>query len=110
MNPSQQDAEFLEMCYALAEKARGHTSPNPYVGALVVKAGEIVGWGYHAKAGRPHAEALALQRAGERARGATAYITLEPCTHWGRTAIVPMATAHSWPRSSARSWRVPSGI
>ena len=85
MSPRQQDAEYMEMCYALAEKARGHTSPNPYVGALVVKAGEIIGWGYHEKAGRPHAEALALQRAGEGARNATAYITLEPCTHWGRT-------------------------
>ncbi len=85
MNSRLQDAAYLEMCYALAEKARGYTSPNPYVGALVVKAGEIIGWGYHEKAGKPHAEALALERAGQRARSATAYITLEPCTHWGRT-------------------------
>jgi len=85
MNSRIQDTNYLEMCYALAEKARGNTSPNPYVGALVVRAGEIIGWGYHEKAGRPHAEAVALERAGQRARDATAYITLEPCTHWGRT-------------------------
>jgi diaminohydroxyphosphoribosylaminopyrimidine deaminase/5-amino-6-(5-phosphoribosylamino)uracil reductase len=85
MNIHNQDADYLEMCYALAEKARGHTSPNPYVGAVIVRAGRIVGWGYHKKAGNPHAEVIALGRAGRQARGATAYITLEPCTHWGRT-------------------------
>jgi len=85
MNTRIQDAGYMEMCYALAEKARGHTSPNPYVGALIVRAGRIVGWGYHEKAGKPHAEAIALERAGRDARGATAYITLEPCIHWGRT-------------------------
>jgi len=85
MNTLIQDADYLEMCYALAEKARGHTSPNPYVGAVIVRAGRVVGWGYHEKAGKPHAEVTALERAGRHARGATAYITLEPCVHWGRT-------------------------
>jgi diaminohydroxyphosphoribosylaminopyrimidine deaminase/5-amino-6-(5-phosphoribosylamino)uracil reductase len=85
MNTQLQDLPYLEMCYALAEKARGRTSPNPYVGAVIVKQGEILGWGYHEKAGKPHAEALALRRAGDRALGATAYITLEPCIQWGRT-------------------------
>jgi len=85
MKASIRDANYLEMCYALAEKALGWTSPNPYVGAVIVRRGEVVGWGYHEKCGREHAEAAALDRAGQRARGATAYVTLEPCIHWGRT-------------------------
>lgn len=80
-----QDMAFLEMAYSLAEKAKGWANPNPYVGAVVVKKGIIAGTGYHKKPGKPHAEAIALQRAGSRARGSTAYITLEPCVHWGRT-------------------------
>lgn len=69
----------------LAEKGRGRTSPNPVVGALVVNRGKVVGQGYHARAGGPHAEIIALEQAGEKARGATLYINLEPCTHYGRT-------------------------
>jgi len=69
----------------LAAKARGRTSPNPLVGALVVKDGQIIGRGYHQKAGGPHAEVFALEEAGEKARGATLYVTLEPCSHHGRT-------------------------
>ncbi len=80
-----QDMAFLEMAYNLAEKAKGWANPNPYVGAVIVKKGVIVGTGYHKKPGKPHAEAIAVQRAGSRARGSTAYITLEPCVHWGRT-------------------------
>jgi diaminohydroxyphosphoribosylaminopyrimidine deaminase/5-amino-6-(5-phosphoribosylamino)uracil reductase len=79
------DHAYMEMAFALAEKARGRTSPNPYVGAVIVKNGSIVGWGYHARSGQPHAESVALDRAGPQAQGATAYVTLEPCTHWGRT-------------------------
>jgi diaminohydroxyphosphoribosylaminopyrimidine deaminase/5-amino-6-(5-phosphoribosylamino)uracil reductase len=75
----------MEMAYGLAEKGRGGTSPNPLVGAVVVRDGSVVGYGYHEKAGKPHAEVLALARAGRRARGATLYLTLEPCVHWGRT-------------------------
>jgi diaminohydroxyphosphoribosylaminopyrimidine deaminase/5-amino-6-(5-phosphoribosylamino)uracil reductase len=82
---TQKDLAFLEMAYALAEKAKGWSSPNPYVGAVIVKKGTILGIGYHEKPGRPHAEVIALQKAGLRARNATAYITLEPCVHWGRT-------------------------
>ena len=70
---------------ALAGRARGLTSPNPLVGALVVKDGVVVGEGYHAKAGALHAERVALTAAGARARGATLYLTLEPCVHQGRT-------------------------
>lgn len=69
----------------LAERARGLTSPNPLVGAVVVAAGQIVGEGLHRAAGSPHAEVEALGAAGNRARGATLYVTLEPCVHWGRT-------------------------
>lgn len=69
----------------LAERGRGHASPNPLVGAVLVRDGEIVGEGFHARPGAPHAELEALEAAGERARGATLHITLEPCNHHGRT-------------------------
>ncbi|MBI4383092.1 MAG: bifunctional diaminohydroxyphosphoribosylaminopyrimidine deaminase/5-amino-6-(5-phosphoribosylamino)uracil reductase RibD [Nitrospinae bacterium] len=69
----------------LAQKGAGRTSPNPMVGAVVVKGGKAVGEGYHAKAGRPHAEIGALKKAGRRARGASLYLNLEPCCHFGRT-------------------------
>lgn len=70
---------------ALARQGLGRTSPNPAVGAVVVRDGEVVGRGCHTWAGVKHAEALALEEAGARARGATLYVTLEPCTHQGRT-------------------------
>jgi diaminohydroxyphosphoribosylaminopyrimidine deaminase/5-amino-6-(5-phosphoribosylamino)uracil reductase len=79
------DEEFMGRALALAERARGLTSPNPLVGAVVVAAGQVVGEAFHAAAGSPHAEIEALAVAGQRARGATLYVTLEPCTHWGRT-------------------------
>lgn len=75
----------MEMAFSLAERAKGWASPNPNVGAVIVKRDIVVGFGYHEKPGKPHAEIIALQKAGNRARKATAYITLEPCTHWGRT-------------------------
>ncbi len=80
-----EDIRLMEEALALAQRAAGRTSPNPLVGALVVAGGQIVGRGFHPKAGEPHAEALALREAGERARGATVYVTLEPCAHTGRT-------------------------
>ena len=80
------DLEFIRRALALAERGRGSTSPNPIVGAMVVDgAGAILGDGYHQRAGAPHAEVHALEAAGERARGATLYCTLEPCSHTGRT-------------------------
>ncbi|MGZ4119082.1 MAG: bifunctional diaminohydroxyphosphoribosylaminopyrimidine deaminase/5-amino-6-(5-phosphoribosylamino)uracil reductase RibD [Actinomycetota bacterium] len=79
------DAIFMRRALRLAERGRGRTTPNPPVGALVVLEGEVVGEGWHQGAGGPHAEVEALAQAGERARGATLYLTLEPCTHQGRT-------------------------
>lgn len=77
--------EFFELALELAERGRGTTKPNPIVGAVLVRDGEVVGRGWHERAGGPHAEIVALESAGERARGATLYTTLEPCAHHGRT-------------------------
>lgn len=79
------DRYWMTETLALAEKGAGHTSPNPMVGAVVVKNGNEVGRGYHQRAGSPHAEIIALNAAGERARGATLYVNLEPCCHFGKT-------------------------
>jgi diaminohydroxyphosphoribosylaminopyrimidine deaminase/5-amino-6-(5-phosphoribosylamino)uracil reductase len=76
---------FMRQALALARRGTGRTHPNPRVGAVVVRNGEIVGRGYHHRVGSPHAEVLALREAGEQARGATLYVTLEPCRHTGRT-------------------------
>jgi diaminohydroxyphosphoribosylaminopyrimidine deaminase/5-amino-6-(5-phosphoribosylamino)uracil reductase len=91
----QFDEHFMRKAIALAERGRGHTSPNPMVGALVVADdGVIVGRGAHQQAGGPHAEVFALQDAGGRARGATLYCTLEPCSHTGRTGpCAPLVAA-----------------
>ncbi len=79
------DQRYMKQALALAEKGQGWTSPNPMVGALLVKGGRVVGRGYHQRAGGPHAEVNAIDQAGERARGTTLYVTLEPCNHFGRT-------------------------
>ncbi|MGI6547405.1 MAG: bifunctional diaminohydroxyphosphoribosylaminopyrimidine deaminase/5-amino-6-(5-phosphoribosylamino)uracil reductase RibD [Bacillota bacterium] len=80
------DGDFMQQAILLAERARGRTSPNPLVGAVVVsQQGQVIGRGYHARAGGPHAEVVALRQAGELARGATLFVTLEPCCHYGRT-------------------------
>lgn len=78
-------SQFMKEALELARRGAGCTSPNPAVGAVLVAAGRIVGRGYHTWAGRRHAEIVALEEAGEQARGATLYITLEPCCHQGRT-------------------------
>jgi diaminohydroxyphosphoribosylaminopyrimidine deaminase/5-amino-6-(5-phosphoribosylamino)uracil reductase len=75
------DEKYMRMALRLAEKARGRTSPNPMVGAVVVKDGKVISRGWHKKAGEPHAEAIALKKAGDAAREATLYVTLEPCSH-----------------------------
>ena len=79
------DAAFMTMALELAELGAGFTSPNPMVGAVVVKNGRVVGRGYHRAAGMPHAEVEAIDDAGEEARDGTIYVTLEPCNHTGRT-------------------------
>ncbi|MFN3178928.1 MAG: bifunctional diaminohydroxyphosphoribosylaminopyrimidine deaminase/5-amino-6-(5-phosphoribosylamino)uracil reductase RibD, partial [Thermus sp.] len=85
------DERFLRRALQLAERARGHTHPNPLVGAVLVQGGRIVGEGYHPRAGEPHAEVFALRQAGPLAQGATLYVSLEPCNHFGRTPPCSLA-------------------
>ncbi len=80
-----QDAAHMRAALALARRGLGSTWPNPSVGCVLVRDGRVVGRGTTAPGGRPHAEWVALDRAGERARGSTAYVTLEPCAHYGKT-------------------------
>src|SRR5260370_34610499 len=80
-----EDIRFMRRALRLAARATGRTSPNPLVGAVVVKGDRIVGEGFHKAAGEPQAEVVALRAARDRARGATLYTTLEPCAHTGRT-------------------------
>lgn len=79
------DYDFMARALRLAERGLFTTSPNPRVGSVVVADGRVIGEGWHERAGQPHAEVLALREAGERARGATLFVTLEPCSHHGRT-------------------------
>jgi diaminohydroxyphosphoribosylaminopyrimidine deaminase/5-amino-6-(5-phosphoribosylamino)uracil reductase len=76
---------YINLALQWAEKGRGKTSPNPMVGAIIVKKGRIVGRGYHKMAGQAHAEIMAIRSAGKNARGGTLYVNLEPCCHYGRT-------------------------
>lgn len=80
------DQNYMRLVLNLALKAEGHTSPNPMVGAVVVKSGKVISKGYHKKAGLPHAEIVALRKAGSKARGGDLYVNLEPCCHQGRTS------------------------
>ncbi|WP_102345035.1 bifunctional diaminohydroxyphosphoribosylaminopyrimidine deaminase/5-amino-6-(5-phosphoribosylamino)uracil reductase RibD [Bacillus sp. Marseille-P3661] len=79
------DEQYMRLAIELAANTKGQTSPNPLVGAVVVKNNQIVGMGAHLKAGEPHAEVHAIHMAGEKAKNATIYVTLEPCSHHGRT-------------------------
>ncbi len=81
MKITYKDIQFMKRAITLAARAKGMTSPNPMVGAVVVKNGKIIAEDYHKKAGEPHAEALAILKAAERAKGSTLYVTLEPCCH-----------------------------
>jgi diaminohydroxyphosphoribosylaminopyrimidine deaminase/5-amino-6-(5-phosphoribosylamino)uracil reductase len=87
----EEDTKYMRLALRLASRGVGSTSPNPVVGALVVRGGAVVGKGYHERAGGPHAEIDALAAAGDLARGGTLYVTLEPCNHVGRTP--PCTTA-----------------
>lgn len=82
---SPADNHFMALALQLAAKGRFTTDPNPNVGALIVQNGEVIGQGYHHQAGQGHAEVYALAEAGNKAKGATCYVTLEPCSHFGRT-------------------------
>ncbi|MCS6859253.1 MAG: bifunctional diaminohydroxyphosphoribosylaminopyrimidine deaminase/5-amino-6-(5-phosphoribosylamino)uracil reductase RibD [Abditibacteriales bacterium] len=79
------DERWMRRALALARRSKGWTSPNPCVGAVIVKGGRVVGEGFHPRAGEPHAEVFAFRQAGKQARGGTLYVTLEPCVHYGRT-------------------------
>jgi diaminohydroxyphosphoribosylaminopyrimidine deaminase/5-amino-6-(5-phosphoribosylamino)uracil reductase len=79
------DRYWMQLCLRLAQQAQGYTTPNPMVGSVVVGENRLVGSGYHFQPGQPHAEVLALRAAGEAAKGATLYVNLEPCNHYGRT-------------------------
>ncbi len=106
---------FMRMALKLAKKGQGYTSPNPMVGAVIVKNGQIVGRGYHRAVGQAHAEVNAIEDAGVKAKGATLYVNLEPCNHTGRTppctrkildagirrVIVAMADPHTKARGGA---------
>jgi len=85
MQVTSQDIEWMTRALRLAARGLYTTTPNPRVGCVIVNNGQVVGEGAHLKAGEPHAEVHALRAAGEQARGATAYVTLEPCSHFGRT-------------------------
>ena len=80
-----QDSYWMQYAVELARLGQYSTRPNPNVGCIIVKDDQIVGVGYHPKAGQPHAEVFALRQAGDQAKGATAYVTLEPCAHYGKT-------------------------
>jgi len=83
--PAEDDLNFMRAALALGRRGLGTTWPNPSVGCVLVREGRVIGRGYTGSGGRPHAEPTALSIAGEAARGATAYVTLEPCCHWGQT-------------------------
>ena len=112
------DERFMKLALSLAERARGRTNPNPMVGAVIVRDGLMVGQGYHRRAGTPHAEIHAIADAGAKTEGATIYVSLEPCSHHGRTgpcteAIVKaglsrvvMAMTDPNPRVSGRGKRI----
>ena len=84
MTEHGKDGQYMEEALALARKGIGRTSPNPMVGALIVRKGRVIGRGYHARAGLPHAEIEAIKNARKSVQGATLYVNLEPCAHWGR--------------------------
>jgi diaminohydroxyphosphoribosylaminopyrimidine deaminase/5-amino-6-(5-phosphoribosylamino)uracil reductase len=85
MSATRDDKTYMRQALQLATRGRGFVEPNPAVGAVIVKASRVVGQGYHARFGGPHAEIIALGKAGSRAAGATVYVTLEPCCHHGKT-------------------------
>lgn len=107
---SPREERYLRLACRLARKAAGRTSPNPMVGAVLVRGGKIVGMGYHHYAGGPHAEINALKQAGAKAKGATLYITLEPCSHQGRTPPCTRALIAAGIREVVAAMRDPNPL
>jgi diaminohydroxyphosphoribosylaminopyrimidine deaminase/5-amino-6-(5-phosphoribosylamino)uracil reductase len=107
---SEVDVEFMHKAIGLAEHGLFTTTPNPRVGCLLVREGKIVGQGWHEKAGEPHAEVMALRQAAGRARGATAYITLEPCNHIGKTGPCTEALIQAGVRAVVAAMEDPNPI
>jgi diaminohydroxyphosphoribosylaminopyrimidine deaminase/5-amino-6-(5-phosphoribosylamino)uracil reductase len=111
MSPAgPRDARWMARALALAARGLGETNPNPMVGAVVVRGDRVVGEGFHARAGSAHAEVIALQRAGLLARGATLYVTLEPCSHAGRTPPCAPLVAASGVRRVVVAQRDPNPL
>lgn len=104
------EKELMQRALEIAAAARGKTSPNPMVGALVVREGRVVGEGFHRRAGGAHAEAIALRKAGKAARGATLIVTLEPCSHYGRTPPCAEAVIRSGVRRVVVAMRDPNPL
>ncbi len=94
-SPTAKDIFYMKMALRLARKGLGRTSPNPMVGSVVVRKERVVGQGFHQKAGGPHAEPRAIAQAGKEAKGATLYVNLEPCNHFGRTPPCTQAIIES---------------
>ncbi len=105
--PDERDAHFMALALRLAGRGLGRTWPNPAVGCVVVKEGRIVGRGWTQPGGRPHAEVEALRRAGDQALGATVYVSLEPCAHYGRTPPCTMALLHAGVRRVVAATQCP---
>ena len=101
-------AAVMQRCIELAQRAAGQTAPNPLVGSVVVKDGQVVGEGFHPKAGEPHAEVFALRAAGAAAAGLTLYVNLEPCNHTGRTLPCTAAIMAAGSRSVVIGLRDPN--
>ncbi|HSR36492.1 MAG TPA: bifunctional diaminohydroxyphosphoribosylaminopyrimidine deaminase/5-amino-6-(5-phosphoribosylamino)uracil reductase RibD [Desulfurivibrionaceae bacterium] len=118
------DFDYMRLALAEAKKGLGRTSPNPAVGAVVVRNGTVVGKGYHRRAGTPHAEVHALNASGAKAKGATIYVTLEPCNHTGRTppctqailasgirqVVIGMADPNPWVNGGGAEYLAAQGI
>ena len=104
------DECFLKEVLGLARKGEGRTSPNPLVGAVIVKNGKIIGRGFHALAGSPHAEVEALRQAGRKAKGASLYVNLEPCNHFGKTPPCTEAIIKSGIKNVVISMRDPNPL
>jgi diaminohydroxyphosphoribosylaminopyrimidine deaminase/5-amino-6-(5-phosphoribosylamino)uracil reductase len=104
------DMQYMQQALELAKEGAGYVSPNPLVGCVIVKDGQVVGRGYHQRFGGPHAEVYALQEAGTRASGATLYVNLEPCSHTGKTPPCAEAIVQAGIRRVVMAWRDPNPL